>query len=93
MPKYINQTTAVADRRIHDTKENYLLGRKISCKPGTGECRIKISHDKGATYDTVEIVTAANLAAGRQALAGGIETYDTKMEFECTENAVIALSD
>lgn len=86
MPKRITSATPAAARRIHDISEKYLTGRNISAKPGAGEVRIKISHDNGVTFDTVETING-------QTKAGNLGTYDLMMEFECTGNAVMVLSD
>ncbi|MEN3158310.1 hypothetical protein ABC502_07995 [Alkalimonas sp. NCh-2] len=82
--KTITASTPVAERRFHDLDAFYLRGRNISARPGSGECRIKVSHDDGATYDAVNVISG-------QPEAGTIRTYDLKIEFECTADAVLVV--
>lgn len=84
----ITAATPLAQRRLKDFEPKYKdKPRSISVLPGTGEVRIKVSHDAGQTYNTQKTFTSADTEK-----AGTITTFGLYIEIECTGTAVAVLS-
>ena len=81
----IDADTPVNARRFNDFKAEFINGRNIAFRPGTGQCLIRESFDRGQTYDTLQTISGDNLG-------GKIETYKRFLEITCTGNAVCVLS-
>lgn len=81
----ITAATPEAERRYYDLDAFYRPGRNCSIKPGSGEVHLKVSHDRGLTYDISETFTGP-------VKTGPLPIYGMRVEFECTGNAVVVIS-
>jgi hypothetical protein len=81
--------TPLEQRRFKDFEPKFKdKPRSISVVPGTGQVRVKVSHDAGQTYDTQKTFVAADTEK-----AGTLVTFGLLVEIECTGSAVVVLSD